>query len=1007
MERPGYRCAAVAMLRAPARASVLSPWPGDTCSPETQVDWIAQVWNDADFVSAVRLASPQLGEAVDSILCAGEAVPVRKLSKVGLSLARYARRAQSRSTPFGLFAGVAAVDLDTVLTSRGVRVVWGGDNRVVLKADAAWLAAVIDRLESVPSLLSRLRLQANNLTHVRGQRLVLMASAPSTGGSRVETSVRLSSPVEVALNASKTPRSAEDLTHHLSREFPNASLTAINRLVTGLVRHHVLISSLRPPATVDDGLAYVLEQLEDTSSDLPEVAELATRLQLAHTELVAAEPPASADAVGAARKFMDTIVPVEHPVMVDTYLDATVALPARVATEVERAAGLITQIGMDPGPLPAWRDFRDRFIDRYGTGTMIKLVDALNPDTGVGPPHGYRTSIAPPPAAVLPTLRDKTLQNIAHNAALARQLEVTLTDTMITALSAERDAWPHDFDICVRVEADPAFDDFRLVTTAVSPAAGTMTGRWIHRLDPQHAADYRDWFTSLTPTSGGTAAQLSSPTLHPRAGNITASAQLIPTVLSLGEHRPSTDNAIGVHDVGVAVCPATGRIGLYQLATGRYLQIRGFDALDHRRQSPDIARFVNEIDKAQVPIGPFNWGLATDLPFLPRLRHGRTVVCPARWRIDHHSLPRSGTSFLEWAAALDKYRRRHLIPSRVELRDGDRGLVLDLAEPGDATILRRELGNNSHVVLTEAPAPHSNDWLGRAHEIVFTVSINTPPRTVSAPILCTKQSRPQPPGAPGWLFAKIYTSHHDDVIARLTDLDSHFEAPLRWWFVRYTDPLPHLRLRIAVGSPDDFGHTAHQVTAWFQQLKQNNLAGRIAYDTYYPEAGRYGPRTLDAAEDVFVADSRTVHTQLATEAEDREDPLILATRSYLDIASGLLAGSGVDWLARQRPPRPAVWPTAELRRQAAALASDITLDESHHGLPSDGHQVEVWRARRTALAEYHCQLEAEPFTPDLDRVLGSLLHMHHNRAIGIDRDSERTVLLLARTAALAIRGRRP
>jgi lantibiotic biosynthesis protein len=46
-----------------------------------------------------------------------------------------------------------------------------------------------------------------------------------------------------------------------------------------------------------------------------------------------------------------------------------------------------------------------------------------------------------------------------------------------------------------------------------------------------------------------------------------------------------------------------------------------------------------------------------------------------------------------------------------------------------------------------------------------------------------------------------------------------------------------------------------------------------------------------------------------------------------------------------------------------------------------------------------------PPEANLDVVLESLLHMHHNRAIGIDQDSERVCRRLARQAALTCRAR--
>src|SRR5699024_11403907 len=38
----------------------------------------------------------------------------------------------------------------------------------------------------------------------------------------------------------------------------------------------------------------------------------------------------------------------------------------------------------------------------------------------------------------------------------------------------------------------------------------------------------------------------------------------------------------------------------------------------------------------------FDWGLAHGLPYVPRLRSGRFVLSPARWRVRAVDLPRTG-----------------------------------------------------------------------------------------------------------------------------------------------------------------------------------------------------------------------------------------------------------------------------------------------------------------------------------------------------------------------------
>jgi class I lanthipeptide synthase len=48
---------------------------------------------------------------------------------------------------------------------------------------------------------------------------------------------------------------------------------------------------------------------------------------------------------------------------------------------------------------------------------------------------------------------------------------------------------------------------------------------------------------------------------------------------------------------------------------------------------------------------------------------------------------------------------------------------------------------------------------------------------------------------------------------------------------------------------------------------------------------------------------------------------------------------------------------------------------------------------------------ALPDGVDMSKVLHALLHMHHNRALGVDRDREAVCLRLARQAAAAWRAK--
>lgn len=78
-----------------------------------------------------------------------------------------------------------------------------------------------------------------------------------------------------------------------------------------------------------------------------------------------------------------------------------------------------------------------------------------------------------------------------------------------------------------------------------------------------------------------------------------------------------------------------------------------------------------------------------------------------------------------------------------------------------------------------------------------------------------------------------------------------------WFYIRYTDPDAHIRLRFR-GSPDRlsgqlFGH----VCDWARRLMSDGLCLKFVFDTYERELERYGGLAgMAAAETVFSADSR-------------------------------------------------------------------------------------------------------------------------------------------------------
>jgi thiopeptide-type bacteriocin biosynthesis protein len=138
----------------------------------------------------------------------------------------------------------------------------------------------------------------------------------------------------------------------------------------------------------------------------------------------------------------------------------------------------------------------------------------------------------------------------------------------------------------------------------------------------------------------------------------------------------------------------------------------------------------------------------------------------------------------------------------------------------------------------------------------------------------------------------------------------------RHWFVRYRSPqeTDHLRLRLQTPDRERHGRYAAAVGEWAQRLRHDGVAGRLVLDTYHPETGRYGHgAAMEAAEEVFGADSHVVSAQLRHLPATVIDPAALAAVNMVGIIQGFLgsAAEAMAWLvahpAPHRPPLTGRW----------------------------------------------------------------------------------------------------
>lgn len=949
------------------------------------------VWSDPPFVTAVELASPSLTCRVQDVLT-GRVVCVRDVRGTVESVLRYLLRAQSRATPFGLFAGIAPAEF-------GAKAILhtGYSEKAAARVDPGWLADMVTALHQRPPVRDHLRVVLANTAFVRDGRLVVgVRRQLHATDEPAEVSVRLTPVVELIASSARRPIGISDLIATVLCDVPSLPASALTAVIDLLIHQHVLITNLSPPSTCTDPVGHVLTTVANTR---------------------AMSDPASAAIVRELRPVRDrcqTTLDQGCPSLsVDLCANVRVTLPDAVAREAATAAAVLTRLTAYPHGKPVWVDYHHRFLERYGPGAAIPLPQLINPDAGLGFPAGYRGALLDEPASP-PTKRDAGLLRLAQQAALEQRTELVLDAALLDELAADTPVrGPSHLELTARIQSPSlvALNSgyFTLAVVGVFRAAGTTAGRFLDLLTETDRQRMIDAYTTLpTHHAHAVRVQLSCSPLYRDTENVARHPRVLPHLLAIDEHHPADEDLLAVDDL--LVIGDTDGFAVWSRTRDQPVEPHLFSAVSLTTRAHPLLRFLCEITTARTAVpGPFSWGVAEHLPFLPGVRHHHTLLAPPRW-----TLTTRDVSDADWDTALDRWRDTRMVPDTVCLGDGDQRLTLDLTEPAHRHLLRRHLRRHHRATLSAAPLADAFGWLeGRAHEVTVPLATTQPP--LRARVLGTAD-HPDTlpahlPGASPWLTC-VLVSHpdrHTDLLAtHLPDLLDDLPAPRpSWWYVPYRDPDHHLRLRLHVPDADNRGVVMTRIGDWAQQLRRLGLISMLRFDTYWPELGRYGgPTAITSAETVFAADSAAALAQrVQTPARDLA---AITAASLLDLAIGLAgeATTGCQWLHGHRRPAHDPRPDRALYTAALTLADPRTGRAALATRPGGEQILTRWEQRRTALAQYGTHLVAEQILAP-QQVLPSLLHLHCVRTLGIGAEDESRCLHLARAAARAYLARSP
>ncbi len=1001
---------------------------------------------------SLRVASPALAENMSGW---AERPDSRRRRRIERTVVQYFARMCDRCTPFGLFAGVSVggIGEETRLRLAGRR-----RYRRRSALDLAQVAALLRTLLDEENVRRNLRYRPNDtLATVPGG--YQYVEAGERGGETrhevvfVEADEALDAAMRRAAGGALLPELGAAVAAGVSD--PEVGAADIAEYLGDLIESQVIEPELIPAVVGADPLDQMLEILR-AAPPLADAARRVGKLRAALDRLDARGVGASPEAYAAVNAaWTDELGqrPTDRLLQVDLFKESSdLRLGKEVVEEVLRGGDALWRLaGPAPDPL---RDLKNRFRERYES-REVPLAEAFDPEVGLGAP-GPDLRPRPPDAPLLaglglgggggggqerPAFPEALAVRLLDSGAGARD-PLVLDDALLDRMaSAERallpDAFAVQFDLLAKSGEAVRRGDFRVfLRGAFGPSGARMAGRFCD-LDPALRESVRDHLRdeeALAPD------EVFAEIVHSpegRVGNVVRRPHLREVELSVAGHsRREGANRLTVDDLLVRL--EGGRFRLRSRRDGRTVRPRLTSAHNYRR-STGMYRFLGALQSDGTREGfGWNWGALRSLPFLPRVVRGRSVYALARWRVGRERPGWEEIGKAKTPEAREDALRRVLeelgLPRFARLADGDNRLLLDLRNPLSLGVLADHARFRPALTLEEA-LPEDLGGCVRGPEGKYRNEIILPFVRVAAKtepddrlVRPLSGQRAFPPGGE-WLYLKHYCSRGTadallrEIAAPLAVLHSQVAPGRPWFFIRYSDPEPHLRMRFRADR-EALRALEERAVALAQPLFERGVLHRVSLDTYVRETERYGgDRGIELAEAWFRRDSETALRVLEIVAAAGDENL-----RWKAVAMGcdrLLADFGLDHEARERVVSNAreafgqefgVGPAARQRLAKRLRTERSGLLALVSGTPRAGPLGELdaafrKRSEQTAdiAREFRRLDEAGALLCSRDDLLRSLTHMAANRLLASSARAQELVIhdflsrayrsLIARAAA--------
>lgn len=877
-----------------------------------QENHLRSLYSSSKMQDALFLSSPELFRQVQKWLNA-EAPISDKLLK---TLYKYTVRSGTRSTPYGLFAGVS---MGEILTSdKHILIKRTLQDKVRYRLDMQYFSLMVQHVAQDPAIKPLLKYSTNRTLVLQGGIYKFYQQQYNSIGNSMHflRKIQATRVLDFILEELREERSYRDLEELLMNK--GAHRQQAKRFLDTLIENGIIESELSIQITAEDFYETFVAKLKSVDLDktyLPVFEQIGGRLKLGfnlidlHVEI---------------EKLIQKVIP---DITAKNLIQGDLLLGTENNTISEKDINLIIRQLRDLLPLSIRSNnkdlehFKKVFLERYDK-QMIPLLQALDPDIGIGygnhPDYIQSDNIisdikVPKQDETNPTtkkIEDLVFDQYWCSSHQFSTREVVLDEKQIVSLGDQDTAQciPSTFYALGNLLRDGNADTepiFCLNACGGTSAANLLTRFW--DLDEEIRRKILD-IGGLEQEAFENA--IVAEIVHlpeARTGNILQRPNMRKAEIALMAKCHQGTTKLDIDDLYIFM--SGDNLVLWSKKLDCQI-IPRLTSAHNFKAGMNIYRFLADLQNQDGHFNlKMNWGNLEKIPFLPRVRYKNIIISRAKWIIpkipylssDHHLI----------RPVLQNIQETYQLPKLVLMSEGDNELLIDLSNPISRKVIFDKLCKQNVIVqehiFSKFASPVKDNIYNYGNEIILPIATNKRNRELFAPPEMTSNIQREFPLGSEWVYAKIYCGPNSaehllkEILPKIIDTLNEMSLAQKWFFIRYMDPDHHIRLRVRAKRKQNFSDIVSVISNALSGLLKSKQIHKLQFDTYIREIERYTPENMEISEDLFHLDSQEVISIVNKypNIADRWQPAIQGIADYLT-AAGLNVTDKLQFVEKMR-----------------------------------------------------------------------------------------------------------